>query len=249
MTAPTQTNKRELTVFFIIAFAVPYLMGIPLAIAQRMGHDTSCFANAQMMYPAAGVMLAYFTAKRRGLPVRFFVLHLLATILCVAASLFSVAFPSDTLWLLMINIILVAGSLLAWIFLLTDKKEKRTNYGLRWRGKGVRALGVCVLFLFLKTAIIFVSVALEGAKAWNDYLAYWASFVPWMYAALLIPNFFLSFLPYSRRYASSRLISRVSVPPRLLSMRSPVCPEIRNLRPPAHAIKKSSRNDCFFSWI
>lgn len=196
MTAPTQTNKRELTVFFIIAFAVPYLMGIPLAIAQRMGHDTSCFANAQMMYPAAGVMLAYFTAKRRGLPVRFFVLHLLATILCVAASLFSVAFPSDTLWLLMINIILVAGSLLAWIFLLTDKKEKRTNYGLRWRGKGVRALGVCVLFLFLKTAIIFVSVALEGAKAWNDYLAYWASFVPWMYAALLIPNFFLSFLPF-----------------------------------------------------
>lgn len=35
MTTPTQTNKRELTVFFIIAFAVPYLMGIPLAVAQK----------------------------------------------------------------------------------------------------------------------------------------------------------------------------------------------------------------------
>lgn len=196
MTAPIQTNKKELTAFFLVAFAVPYLMGIPLAIAQRAGIDTSCFANAQMMYPAAGVMLAYLIAKRRELPVRFFVLHFLATILCVATSLLSVAFPSDTLWLLAINVILVAGSLLAWIFLLTDKKEKRTHYGLRWRRKILRALAVCALFLLLKTAIVFVSVALEGASAWNDYLAYWASFVPWVYAAALIPNFFLAFLPF-----------------------------------------------------
>ncbi|EFB76586.1 CPBP family intramembrane glutamic endopeptidase [Subdoligranulum variabile] len=196
MNEPIQTSKRELTVFFLVAFAVPYLMGVPLAIAQRAGLDTSCFANSQMMYPAAGVMLAYLAAKRRAMPLRFFVLHLFAAILCVAASLFSVVYPSDTLWLSVINVVLVIGSLLAWIFLLTDKKEKRTIYGLRWRGKGLFAFGICALFLLLKTAIIFVSVALEGETAWHDYLAYWASFVPWMYAAILIPNFFLSFLPF-----------------------------------------------------
>lgn len=64
MNTPIRTNKRELTIFFVVAFAVPYLMGIPLAISQRAGNDTSCFANAQMFYPAAGVMLAYLMAKR-----------------------------------------------------------------------------------------------------------------------------------------------------------------------------------------
>lgn len=196
MKVPTQTNKKELTVFLLVAFGVPYLMGIPLAIAQRAGLNTSCFANAQMMYPAAGVMVAYLVAKRRELPVRFFVLHLLATVLCVGASLLSVLYPSDTLWLLFINIVMVGGALLAWILLLSDKKERRAAYGLRWRGKGRFALGVCALFLLLKTVIVFVAVALEGAAAWNNYLAYWASFVPWMYALLLIPNFFLSFLPF-----------------------------------------------------
>lgn len=196
MKEPMQTNKRELAVFFLIAFAIPYLMAIPLGIAQRAGLDTSCFANAQMMYPAAGVMLAYLVARRRELPVRFFVLHILAMILCVAGSLLSVFSPSDSLWLLAINVILVGGSILAWILLLTDKKEKRALYGLRWRGKISRAIGVCALFLLLKTAIIFISVALEGQQAWKEYLAYWFSFVPWLYAAILIPNFFLSFLPF-----------------------------------------------------
>lgn len=196
MNAPTQTSKKELTIFFLIAFAVPYLMGIPLAIAQKAGYDTSCFASTQMMYPAAGVILAYLVAKRQALPLRFFVLHCIATLLCVGASLLSVVHPSNTLWPLVINIVLIAGSLLAWVLLLTDKKEKRANYGLRWRGKVSLAFGVCMLFLLLKTAIIFLSVALEGTKAWNDYLIYWASFVPWLYALLLIPNFFLSFLPF-----------------------------------------------------
>ena len=41
MKVPTQTNKKDLTVFLLVAFGVPYLMGIPLAIAQRAGLNTS----------------------------------------------------------------------------------------------------------------------------------------------------------------------------------------------------------------
>ena len=52
MNPKIETSKRELTLFFVIAFAVPYLMGIPLAISQRAGNDTSVFANAQMFDPA-----------------------------------------------------------------------------------------------------------------------------------------------------------------------------------------------------
>ena len=31
----TKTTRRELTTFLVVAFAVPYLMGVPLAFAQR----------------------------------------------------------------------------------------------------------------------------------------------------------------------------------------------------------------------
>ena len=44
--------------------------------------------------------------------------------------------------------------------------------------------------------MMFLSAALSGAEYWSEYLAYWQSFVPWYYMLLLIPNFFLCFLPF-----------------------------------------------------
>ena len=35
-------NRRELALFLIVAFAVPYLMGIPLAFAQRPDRIPAC---------------------------------------------------------------------------------------------------------------------------------------------------------------------------------------------------------------
>lgn len=192
-----ETNKRELITFLLVAFAVPYLMGIPLGICQASGKDTSLFANAQMFYPAAGVMLAFLLARRPGMPVRFYVLHLLVTASCLVMSLLSAFVDlADGMWLLVVNLVIIAGSVLAWVLLLTDKKEKRESYGLRWHGKFLQAMGICALFLVLKTAVVFISVALSGAQAWNEYLAYWQSYLPWSTFLMLIPNFFLCFLPF-----------------------------------------------------
>ncbi|WP_300282123.1 type II CAAX endopeptidase family protein [uncultured Subdoligranulum sp.] len=192
-----ETNKRELITFLLVAFAVPYLMGIPLGICQASGKDTSLFANAQMFYPAAGVMLAFLLACRPGMPVRFYVLHLLVTASCLVMSLLSAFVDlADGMWLLVVNLVIIAGSVLAWVLLLTDKKEKRESYGLRWHGKFLQAMGICALFLVLKTAVVFISVALSGAQAWNEYLAYWQSYLPWSTFLMLIPNFFLCFLPF-----------------------------------------------------
>ena len=63
-----KTNKRELTVFAVCAYAVPFLMMPLLYICLQNGQDTSIFANAQMFYPAAGVMLAFLLAKRQETP-------------------------------------------------------------------------------------------------------------------------------------------------------------------------------------
>ena len=192
-----ETNKRELITFLLVAFAVPYLMGIPLGICQASGKDTSLFANTQMFYPAAGVMLAFLLARRPGMPVRFYVLHLLVTASCLVMSLLSAFVDlADGMWLLVVNLVIIAGSVLAWVLLLTDKKEKRESYGLRWHGKFLQAMGICALFLVLKTAVVFISVALSGAQAWNEYLAYWQSYLPWSTFLMLIPNFFLCFLPF-----------------------------------------------------
>lgn len=192
-----ETNKRELVTFLLVAFAVPYLMGIPLGICQTAGKDTSLFANAQMFYPAAGVMLAFLLARRPGLPVRFYVLHILVTAACLIMSLLSAVVDlADGMWLLAVNLVIIVGSVLAWVLLLTDKKEKREAYGLRWHGKFLKGMGICALFLVLKTAAVFISVAMSGAEAWNEYLAYWQSYLPWSTFLMLIPNFFLCFLPF-----------------------------------------------------
>lgn len=192
-----ETNKRELVTFLLVAFAVPYLMGIPLGICQAVGKDTSLFANAQMFYPAAGVMLAFLLARRPNIPVRFYILHILITAVCLVMSLLSafVELP-DGQWLLAVNLVIIVGSVLAWVLLLTDKKEKREAYGLRWHEKFLKAMGICALFLVLKTITVFISVAMSGAEAWNEYLAYWQSYVPWINFLMLIPNFFLCFLPF-----------------------------------------------------
>ena len=54
-----KTNKKELTVFALCAYAIPFLMMPLLYICLQNERDTSIFANAQMFYPAAGVMLAW----------------------------------------------------------------------------------------------------------------------------------------------------------------------------------------------
>ena len=64
-----KTNKRELTVFAVCAYAVPFLMMPLLYICLQNGLDTSIFANAQMFYPAAGVMLAFLLARPGVIPI------------------------------------------------------------------------------------------------------------------------------------------------------------------------------------
>lgn len=196
MNTPTQINKRELILFFVVAFGVPYLMGIPLAISQRVGNDTSSFANAQMFYPAAGVMLAYLLARRPNLPVRFYALHLITTIICLATAVLSAVVPSAQTWVVANAVLITVAAPLAWGLLLTEKKEKRSAYGLRWQGKKTAALGICLLFLLLKTAIIFISVAIEGRESLLAYLAYWKTIVPWFYLVTVAFSFFISFLPF-----------------------------------------------------
>ncbi len=190
-----KTNKKELTVFALCAYAIPFLMMPLLYICLHNGRDTSIFANAQMFYPAAGVMLAFLLARRQGTPKRFYILHIAATALMLAMSVLSAFLPQEG-WLNIANFVIIIASVLGWIFLLTEKKTKREDYGLRLHGKLLTALVICVYFLAVKTAMVFLSMAMQGGDSWAEYLAYWRTSAPWVMAVVLVPNFFLSFLPF-----------------------------------------------------
>ena len=152
-----KTNKKELTVFALCAYAIPFLMMPLLYICLQNGRDTSIFANAQMFYPAAGVMLAFLLARRQGTPKRFYILHIAATALMLAMSVLSAFLPQEG-WLNIANFVIIIASVLGWIFLLTEKKTKREDYGLRLHGKLLTAS--CHLRLFpcrSRPAMVFLS--------------------------------------------------------------------------------------------
>ena len=160
-----------------------------LYICLQNGRDTSIFANAQMFYPAAGVMLAFLLARRQGTPKRFYILHIAATALMLAMSVLSAFLPQEG-WLNIANFVIIIASVLGWIFLLTEKNKKREACGLRLHGKLLTALVICVYFLAVKTAMVFLSMAMQGGDSWAEYLAYWRTSAPWVMAVVLVPNFF-----------------------------------------------------------
>ena len=186
-------KARELAPFALVAFGLPFLMGIPLGMAQKAGYATDAFANAQMFYPAAGAMLALLLAGRgEALPRRLFGFYFVCTAAMAACCLGVLAAPAVG-WLLVCSLVIIAASVVAWVLLLTHKKAAREAAGLRWHG-GAKALGYVALFLLLRTATVFVSMAAAGQL--GEYLAYWTTAAPWVMMLTLIPNFFLSFLPF-----------------------------------------------------
>lgn len=188
-----RTADRQELIFLLIAFGIPYLMGIPLYFCQRAGGSIDAFPNAQMFYPAAAAMVALMLSGRdRPLPRRFYIFYLISTVVMLACCLGTLAMP-EVDWLSVCSILIVAASALGWVLLLTQKKLVRQAAGLCWSG-GVKALLYVVLFILLRTASVFLSVVPTGGLA--EYLAYWATPAPWTLFAVLIPNFFLSFLPF-----------------------------------------------------
>ena len=62
----TETNKtkKQLIIFLLVAYGVTFLMGILTWYGSTISAEMSAFPNAQMFYPAAGVMLAYLLRNR-----------------------------------------------------------------------------------------------------------------------------------------------------------------------------------------
>lgn len=121
----SKLEKKQLLIYVIVAYGVTFLLGLVMWYGFASGEDVSVFPNAQMLYPAAGVMLAYLITKKGdgGIPKRFYLSYLIITLLMVLCAVVSV-FAGDMQWNLCSQFILIAGSIVCGILMLTEKKGK-----------------------------------------------------------------------------------------------------------------------------
>ena len=87
----TQTEKKQLMIYVLIAYGITYVLGMLMWYGYGKGLDLSAFPNAQMLYPAAGVMMAYLLTKKedKKLPRIFYIFFVAMTavsVVCTAAS-------------------------------------------------------------------------------------------------------------------------------------------------------------------
>lgn len=205
----TVMEKKQLTIFLLIAYGITYLMGFVMWYGYGKGADVSTFANVQMMYPAAGVILAFLLTgeKRDRLPRLFFGGYLVITGILMVLAVLSVVYPEAgqeafagaglengiSLWLLLVQLVLIGGSILEWIFLLAAGKDRRRVFGLQ--GMKWKPSVLCILlFLGLYLLRTLISCLVSGQMAVFGLI--WTSPVTWIQLAALPVNFFLVFLAF-----------------------------------------------------
>lgn len=198
----TQTEKRQLAIFFAVAFGVPYLMGVAMALVHSMGGSTAVFANAQMFYPAAGAMLALLVTRRgdKLLPRRFYFSFLALTAVMVAVSLATFMQPEAAL--LLANLVIILGSLVCLVLYFVDGKARRTAGGLRLTGTGGGKAIVLTVLLFLGLYLGRYALAILITKVTDPSatLADMGFSTNWLYTVInlaMVPvNFFLVYTPF-----------------------------------------------------
>lgn len=187
-------EKKQLKIFLICAFALPYLMGILMGYAYNCGLDVSSFPSAQMYYPAAGIMLATLLLKRKEsfVPRKFYICFITLTMIMIALTVLSIWTPGlQTAGIL--NSVIIVGSIISWIFLLIEKKETRKAYGLSAHNLKT-SVGMVVLFLVLYFGRIFLSYLISNQL--GELLQLFKNPLFYMGLISLPINFFLVFTAF-----------------------------------------------------
>ena len=96
-------------------------------------------------------------------------------------------------WLMAMQLIMMGGSILCWIFLLASGKERRKSYGLKWQNWKT-SLFCIVLFLLLYFLRAGINFAVTGQL--NLFTSILASPDTWIYIASMPLSFLLAFIAF-----------------------------------------------------
>ena len=198
-----QTEKKQLLLYCAIAYGVTFFMGLFMWYGQKNSMDVSAFPNAQMMYPAAGVMLAYLATRwsDKKLPKAFYFVYMVLTAALIVLAVLSAAMPDEviviggavSLWAYLQQILFMAGSIVSWILILASGRERRKAYGLNG-AKWKQSVLMILLFLGLYFLRTFIAYALGGEP--GTFLEIMSGSTAWIYIAALPLNFFLVMAPF-----------------------------------------------------
>ncbi|MBR3635546.1 MAG: CPBP family intramembrane metalloprotease [Lachnospiraceae bacterium] len=158
-----ELEKKKLWIFIAVAYGVAYAMNIVMIIGFKKEYDLSSFVATQMMYPACGVILGklIFGNKDVKLPKAGYITVLVTTFIMIVMSLMSVIFyikplelggVSVDIWYTALSVVIMIGSIVAYILFWTCGKEQRINAGLQRSsfGWGVVLIIVFVVMLFAR---------------------------------------------------------------------------------------------------
>lgn len=200
----SKTEKRQLMIFVAIAYGITYLLGILMWYGSMKQVDLALFANAQMMYPAMGVMLAFLLTRREDteMPKAFFRSFTAVTILMIVCTVLSVLMPDRmaempggtvSAWLIAVNYIQIAGCILGLIFLLISGKKKRAAYGLGWKNW---KLSAACIFLFLGLYFLRTAIAYAAMGGLSYFFDIFKTADAWVLLGILPLNFLLGYIAF-----------------------------------------------------
>ncbi len=200
----TTDTRKQLQIFLLIAYGVTLVMGLLTWYGSTISADLSAFPNAQMFYPAAGVMLAYLITCRKDslLPKCFYICFLCVTVLMLLCAAGAVAMPgqmmdlngqSISLWSMLSQYVMIGGTILCWIALLISGRKRRAAYGLRWQNWKT-SLFCILVFLGLYFGRAVLAYLADGQS--DVVLAIVQDPATWIYLLVTPLNFVIAFAAF-----------------------------------------------------
>ena len=198
-------KNKELLIYIAVAYGVTFLMGILMWYGNSKNIDLGTFPNAQMFYPAAGVMMAVLCTRKNDtlVPKVFYVFFVFVTVILAVVAVLSILNPYAVvnagngyvlpLWSWVSQLLIIGSSIVGWIILLVTKKEKRRAFGLCWNN-GMSSL-FCI-FLFFALYMLRTLIAVLGSGEWAVLGDMAKSPYIWLQLAVLPVNFFLLYTAF-----------------------------------------------------
>lgn len=198
-------KSRELLIYIAVAYGVTCLMGALMWYGSSKNIDLDLFPNAQMFYPAAGVMLAVLCVPKKDplIPRGFYVFFICVTVMLAVLAVISIFYPYAgisvvngyfiPIWLVASQLLIIGSSIVGWIILLATKKEKRRAYGLCWNSG---ASSWFCIFLFLALYLLRTVIALLSSGQGSLLVELVTNPVTWIQTAVLPVNFFFLYTAF-----------------------------------------------------
>ena len=149
------SEKKQLKIYFLISFGIPYLMGIPMFFCKIKGISIENFALFQMLAPAYGVFMALSKTHFQidVFSKKLFHLYHWAFILIGCLTLLSIFIDTSGIIIYVCYIFSIL-----FMFLISDNRNNHHQvYGLTWKFDK-RILKMVCLFLFIIALQIFMAM-------------------------------------------------------------------------------------------